>query len=64
MERARGRESGIEVTQRFVHVWTMRHRRACRMRAYLDKREAMRAAGIAVDDQSGVSGARCPETRL
>jgi ketosteroid isomerase-like protein len=49
MERARGRESGIEVTQRFVHVWTMRDRRACRMRAYLDKREAMRAAGIAVD---------------
>jgi hypothetical protein len=41
--------AGIEVTQRFVHVWTMRHRRACRMRAYLDKREAMRAAGIAVD---------------
>jgi uncharacterized protein len=49
LERARGRASGIEVTQRFVHVWTMRDRRACRMRAYLDKREAMRAAGIAVD---------------
>jgi uncharacterized protein len=46
LERARGRASGVEVTQRFVHVWTMRDRRACRMRAFLDKREAMRAAGL------------------
>jgi ketosteroid isomerase-like protein len=49
LERARGRASGVEVTQRFVHVWTMRNQRACRMRAYLDKREAMRAAGLARD---------------
>ena len=46
LERARGRASGVEVTQRFVHVWTMRDLRACRMRAFLDKREAMRAAGL------------------
>jgi ketosteroid isomerase-like protein len=46
LERARGRASGVEVTQRFAHVWTMRDRRACRMRAFLDKGEAMRAAGL------------------
>jgi ketosteroid isomerase-like protein len=46
LELARGRASGAEVTQRFVHVWTMRARRACRMKAYLDKREAMRESGI------------------
>jgi ketosteroid isomerase-like protein len=37
------------VTQRFVHVWTMRNQRACRMRAYLDKGAAMRAAGLVRD---------------
>jgi ketosteroid isomerase-like protein len=49
LARARGRVSGVEVAQRFVHVWTMRHERACRMRAYLDKGEAMRAAGLVRD---------------
>jgi ketosteroid isomerase-like protein len=49
LERARGRASGVEVSQRFMHVWTMRNQRACRMRAYLDKSEAMRAAGLARD---------------
>ena len=49
LARARGRVSGVEVTQRFVHVWTMRNERACRMRAYLDKDEAMRAAGLVRD---------------
>jgi ketosteroid isomerase-like protein len=49
LERARGRASGVEVTQRFVHVWTMRNARACRMRAFLDKGEAMRAAGLGRD---------------
>jgi uncharacterized protein len=46
LEVGRGRASGAEVTQRFVHVWTMRDRRACRMKAYLDKREAMRESGL------------------
>ena len=50
-ERARGRASGAEVTQRFVHVWTIRGGRARRMRAYLDKGEALRSVGIAGDDQ-------------
>jgi uncharacterized protein len=49
LERARGRASGVEVTQPFVHVWTMRNARACRMRAYLDKGDAMRAAGLVRD---------------
>lgn len=46
LELARGRASGVEVAQRFVHVWTMRDRRACRMKAYLDKDEAIREAGL------------------
>jgi uncharacterized protein len=52
LERARGRASGVEVTQRFVHVWTMRGRRACRMRAYLDKGQAMRDAGLDAANQA------------
>jgi ketosteroid isomerase-like protein len=46
LELARGRTSGAEVAQRFVHVWTLRGRRACRMRAYLEKGEAMEALGL------------------
>lgn len=46
LELGRGRASGVEVAQSFVHVWTMRNRRACRMQAYLDKRDAMREAGL------------------
>jgi ketosteroid isomerase-like protein len=45
LELARGRTSGVEVAQRFVHVWTLRGRRACRMRAYLEKCEALEALG-------------------
>ena len=46
LELARGRASGAEVAQRFVHVWTLRGRRACRMRAYLEKREALEALAL------------------
>jgi uncharacterized protein len=49
LEVARGRASGVEVTQRFVHVWTVRDGRACRMRAYRDKAEALRAVGLEPD---------------
>jgi ketosteroid isomerase-like protein len=46
LELARGRTSGADVAQRFVHVWTLRDRRACRMRAYLEKGEALEALGL------------------
>jgi ketosteroid isomerase-like protein len=46
LELARGRASGVDVAQRFVHVWTLRGRRACRMRAYLEKGEALEALGL------------------
>ena len=46
LEVGRGRASGAEVAQRFVHVWTIRKRRACRMQAYTDKRAAMRDVGL------------------
>jgi ketosteroid isomerase-like protein len=45
LELARQRTSGVEVAQRFVHLWTLRGRRACRMRAYLEKGEALEALG-------------------
>jgi ketosteroid isomerase-like protein len=47
LEVARGRVSGVEVTQRFVHVWTVRDGRARGMRAYREKDEALRAVGLA-----------------
>jgi ketosteroid isomerase-like protein len=41
----RGHDSGIEVAQRLVQVWTLRDGLAVRMDAYADKDAALRAVG-------------------
>lgn len=43
---ARGRETGIEVEQRLVQVWTMREGKALRLDAYATLEEALQAAGV------------------
>lgn len=44
--RGRGKASGVETDVRFAHLWTVREGRAIRMRAFLDRAEALRAAGL------------------
>jgi ketosteroid isomerase-like protein len=41
-----GKESGAPVQLRAAHVWTMDGGRAVRMRVYLDRTEALEAAGL------------------
>jgi ketosteroid isomerase-like protein len=43
---ARARETGLEVDQHAVQVWTVRDGRALRVEAYPTKAEALRAVGI------------------
>jgi ketosteroid isomerase-like protein len=43
---ARGRQSGVEVTQRAWHVWTVRAGKLWRLRVYALKAEALEAAGL------------------
>ena len=45
--RARGAGSGTEVHQAFFHVADIRDRRIERLREYLDRSEALEAAGLA-----------------
>jgi ketosteroid isomerase-like protein len=48
VERGRGRGSGAEVEEnRTAHVWTMRHGKAIRLDLYLNRAEALKAAGLA-----------------
>jgi ketosteroid isomerase-like protein len=42
----RGRTSGVEISQRFFHVFEMREGRILRMREYLNRAEALEAAGL------------------
>ena len=42
--RARGGESGLEVSQRIFHVFEMRDGKVLRMREYVDRAEALEAA--------------------
>ena len=42
----RGRTSGVEIRQRFFHVFEMREGRILRMREYLDREPALEAAGL------------------
>jgi ketosteroid isomerase-like protein len=42
----KGRDTGIEVDQHVVQVWTMRDGKAVRVRAYAGKAEALKAAGL------------------
>jgi len=45
--RSRGtaRGSGMELDQRFAHVWTVRGGKLARIEVYTDRREALEAAG-------------------
>jgi uncharacterized protein len=44
--RGRGRESGAEVEAPMAHIWTIRDGKAIRLRQYLDRAEALEAAGL------------------
>ena len=43
---ARGRTSGLEIRQRFFHVFEMREGRILRLREYLDRNSTLEAAGL------------------
>ncbi len=45
-EYARGRNSGVQVEQTLVVVWTMRDRRAVLVRGFRTKDEALQAVGL------------------
>jgi ketosteroid isomerase-like protein len=42
----RGRESGVEVDQRFTLIWSVRDGRIARVRAYRERGEALEALGL------------------
>jgi ketosteroid isomerase-like protein len=44
--RARGKESQLETELRDAHVWTVKEGRLIAVRTYLDRAEALRAAGL------------------
>ena len=44
--KARGRTSGLEIRQRFFHVFEIREGRIFRMLEYLDRESALEAAGL------------------
>jgi ketosteroid isomerase-like protein len=44
---ARGRESGVEVTQPFTLVWTIRDRKVVRVRSYSNRADGLAAVGLA-----------------
>jgi ketosteroid isomerase-like protein len=46
----RGRESGAGVDARMAHIWTLREGQAIRLRQYLDRAEALAAAGVSEQD--------------
>jgi uncharacterized protein len=48
--RGRGRESGAELEAPMAHVWTFRDGKAVRLRQFLDRAEALEAAGLSEQD--------------
>jgi len=44
--RGRGKGSGVDVATEGAHVWTMRRSKAVRVEAYMDRAEALEAAGL------------------
>lgn len=46
---ARGRETGIEATQRAFQVWTMRAGRGLRVEIFASREQALEAAGLPPD---------------
>jgi len=45
-DRGRGKGSGAEVERSFAQLWTVRDGKAARFRAYPDREDALRAAGL------------------
>ena len=48
--RGRGRDSGAELAAPMAHVWTIRNGKAVRLRQFLDRLEALKAAGLSEQD--------------
>ena len=48
--RGRGSESGAEVEALMAHVWTVRNGKAIRLRQFLDREQALEAAGLSGQD--------------
>jgi|SRR5215211_3027594 len=46
VERGRSARGDLEVSQRFVHVWTLRNGKAVRLEGFYDEGEALEAAGL------------------
>jgi uncharacterized protein len=46
VERGRGARSDLEVSQRFLHVWTLRDGKAVRLEGFYDEVAALEAAGL------------------
>jgi ketosteroid isomerase-like protein len=44
--RGRGSESGAEVEARMAHLWTVRDGKAIRLQQFLDREQALEAAGL------------------
>jgi ketosteroid isomerase-like protein len=49
----RGRGSGVEVDQRITLLWTLRDGRVARVRAYLERAEALEVAGLSEESAKG-----------
>jgi ketosteroid isomerase-like protein len=45
--RGRGRGSAVEIDAQWAHVWTFREGKATRVEGFLDRRDALAAAGLA-----------------
>ena len=46
IERGRSASSDIEVSQHFIHVWTLREGKVVRLEGFYDKAAALEAAGL------------------
>jgi ketosteroid isomerase-like protein len=46
IERGRSVHDDVEVSQRFVHLWTLRNGKAVRLEGFYDKAAALEAAGV------------------
>jgi ketosteroid isomerase-like protein len=46
MERARSAHHDLEVSQVFVHMWTLRDGKAVRLEGFYEKADAIKAAGL------------------
>jgi uncharacterized protein len=63
VERARAVRSDVEVSQRFVHVWTMRDGKAVRLEGFYDEADALKAAGLSQRPSRAASTRSVSRTR-